>query len=46
MVPAVEGVVRPKMAVRGVAIIDGEPQSFYHRAKRQVLKVLVREMGV
>ncbi|NKB50613.1 MAG: HlyD family efflux transporter periplasmic adaptor subunit [Rhizobiaceae bacterium] len=35
----------PKMAVRGVAILEGEPQSFYDRAKLQVLKVLVRELG-
>lgn len=36
---------RPDMAVRGVAILEGEPQSFYERAKLQVLKVLVRELG-
>ncbi len=36
----------PKSAVRGVAIVAGAPESFYSRAKRQVLKVLVREMGV
>ncbi len=35
----------PKMAVRGVAILEGEPQSFYERAKLRVLKVLVRELG-
>ncbi|MEP0940355.1 MAG: biotin/lipoyl-binding protein [Rhizobiaceae bacterium] len=34
------------MAVRGVAILQGEPQSFYQRAKLRVLKVLVRELGV
>lgn len=44
--PSDKGKTRPQMAVRGVSIIDGEPQSFYARAKRQVLKVLVREMGV
>ncbi|MEP4291106.1 MAG: HlyD family efflux transporter periplasmic adaptor subunit, partial [Rhizobiaceae bacterium] len=38
-------VAQPKMAVRGVAILQGEPQSFYQRAKLQVLKVLVRELG-
>ena len=36
---------RPNMAVRGVAILEGEPRSFYERAKLQVLKVLVRELG-
>lgn len=36
----------PQKAVRGVSVIEGEPQSFYTRMKRQVLKVLVREMGV
>ena len=45
--PADSGSVSvPQKVVRGVAIIDGEPQSFFDRAKRQVLKVLVREMGV
>ena len=39
-------VLVPQKVVRGVAIIEGEPQSFYSRVKRQVLKVLVREMGV
>ena len=39
------GLSQPKMAVRGVAILQGEPQSFYERAKLQVLKVLVRELG-
>ena len=38
--------VIPRKAVRGVSIIEGEPQSFYTRVKRQVLKVLIREMGV
>ncbi len=41
-----ETIVVPQKVVRGVAIIQGEPQSFFSRAKRQVLKVLVREMGV
>ncbi|MEL7272966.1 MAG: HlyD family efflux transporter periplasmic adaptor subunit [Pseudomonadota bacterium] len=36
----------PAMAVRGVTRITGKPRSFYSRAKQQVLKVLVREMGV
>ena len=36
---------QPKMAVRGVAILQGQPQSFFERAKLQVLKVLVRELG-
>ncbi|MEE9313233.1 MAG: biotin/lipoyl-binding protein [Rhizobiaceae bacterium] len=36
----------PPKAVRGVSIISGAPESFYTRMKRQVLKVLVREMGV
>lgn len=36
----------PKTAVRGVALIAGQPRSFYSRVKRQVLKVLVRELGV
>ncbi len=36
----------PRMAVRGVALVEGAPESFYTRAKRQVLKVFVREMGV
>lgn len=40
------GVQLPQMAVRGVSVISGEPQSFYTRVKRQVLKVFVREMGV
>ena len=39
------GQIQPQMAVRGVAILQGEPQSFYERAKLQVLKVLVRELG-
>lgn len=38
--------VMPQKAVRGVSVIEGKPQSFYTRVKRQVLKVLVREMGV
>ena len=41
-----EALNQPNKAIRGVAIITGEPQSFYSRAKRQVLKVLVRELGV
>ena len=40
------GALVPQKAVRGVSIISGQPQSFYSRAKRQVLKILVREMGV
>ncbi len=36
----------PQMAIRGVSVISGEPQSFYTRVKRRVLKVFVREMGV
>ncbi len=36
----------PKKAIRGVSVISGDPESFFARAKRQVLKVLVREMGV
>ncbi len=40
------GVAMPQMAVRGVSVIEGEAQSFYTRIKRQVFKVLVREMGV
>lgn len=44
--PALEAnQLHPKMAVRGVAILQGQPQSFYERAKLQVLKVLVRELG-
>ena len=35
----------PQMAVRGVAILEGAPQSFFERAKLRVLKVLVRELG-
>lgn len=46
MVPRKESVGVPQKAVRGVSIISGEPESFYTRAKRQVLKVFVREMGV
>jgi len=36
----------PQKAVRGVAILSGQPQSFYARVKLRVLKVLVRELGV
>ena len=36
----------PQKVVRGVSIIKGAPESFFTRAKRQVLKILVREMGV
>ena len=36
----------PAVAQRGVAMIEGEAQSFWDRAKRNVLKVFVREMGV
>ena len=32
--------------VRGTAFIDGNPESFFQRAKRQVLKVFIREFGV
>jgi len=47
MHPARDETVRvPQKAVRGVSIITGEPESLYTRAKRQVLKVFVREMGV
>lgn len=35
-----------RKAVRGVSIITGAPESFYARVKKQVLKILVREMGV
>ncbi len=45
MKPAGEAAM-PRKAVRGVSVIEGEAQSFYTRVKRQVLKVLVREMGV
>lgn len=38
--------VMPPMALRGVTLIEGRPESFYSRVKRQVLKVLVREVGV
>jgi len=46
MVPANQQADVPALAIRGVSIISGEPESFYTRVKRQVLKVLVREMGV
>jgi len=36
----------PPMALRGVTLIEGKAESFYTRVKRQVLKVLVREVGV
>ena len=36
----------PQTAIRGVALIEGRPRSFYSRIKRQVMKVLVREIGV
>jgi len=45
-VPSDEGMQRPRIAVRGVSVIVGQPESFYVRAKRQVLKVLVRELGI
>lgn len=45
-VPTDENLPRPRIAVRGVSVIIGQPESFYLRAKRQVLKVLVRELGV
>ena len=44
--PVGTDVAAPQRAERGVAIIQGEPKSFYARAKQQVLKVLVRELGV
>ncbi len=37
---------QPEKVVRGYAIIQGTPQSFYDRAMRGILSVLVREMGV
>ncbi len=37
---------QPQKAVRGSTIIRGTPQSFYERAKRSVLSVLVREVGI
>ncbi len=47
LVPNAEaGVLTPRKAVRGVSLIKGQPRSFYDRVKTQVLKVLVREMGV
>ena len=36
----------PARATRGTVVVEGSPESFYFRAKRQVMKVLVREMGV
>lgn len=36
----------PAAAIRGTTLIEGEARSFLSRAKRHVLKVLVREMGV
>ena len=36
----------PDRAYRGTTLIEGAPQSFYARARRHVLKVLVRELGV
>ena len=36
----------PESARRGTTLIEGEPRSFYARAKRNVLKILVREFGV
>ena len=36
----------PPQAVRGVALVEGAPKSFYERAKLRVLSVLVRETGV
>ncbi len=36
----------PQKVVRGVSVITGAPESFYTRVKRQVLKILVREIGV
>lgn len=39
------GLNQPETAIRGVAILTGEPQSFLERAKLRILKVLVREVG-
>ncbi len=36
----------PEKVVRGNVIIHGSPQSMYERAKRSILSVLVREMGI
>ena len=36
----------PQKVVRGVSVISGAPESFFTRVKRQVLKILIREMGV
>ena len=36
----------PPSARRGLTLIEGEARSFYARAKRNVLKILVREFGV
>ncbi|MEL6947372.1 MAG: HlyD family efflux transporter periplasmic adaptor subunit [Pseudomonadota bacterium] len=40
------GHAMPGMALRGVTLIEGRAESFYTRIKRQVLKILVREVGV
>ncbi|MDD9910259.1 MAG: HlyD family efflux transporter periplasmic adaptor subunit [Ahrensia sp.] len=36
----------PQRALRGVSVIEGEAESLFNRAKRQILRVFVREMGV
>ena len=46
MMPIENQSERLHMAVRGVALVTGAPESFYQRVKKQVLKVFVREMGV
>lgn len=46
LAPTDRAMVPPAMAVRGVALVDGSPESFFDRVRRRVLKVLVREMGV
>ncbi len=37
---------QPQNAVRGNTIIQGTPESLFNRAKRSVLRVLVREVGI
>ena len=45
-VPHTDEAYTYRQTMRGVAIVQGEAESFYERMKRQVLKVFVREMGV
>ena len=41
-----QAALKPEKVVRGNTFIQGEPRSFFDRAKTAILRVMIREMGV